>query len=242
MNRILLQPAYILHHRPYRNTSALLEVLTRDYGRLGLVAKGVKGKSGAGRRGILQPFIHLLISYSSRQDLGTLIAAEPAGGSTSLSGQTLYSAFYLNELLMRLLHRGDAHEQLFLDYNDAVNQLQQQAEYEPVLRRFETRLLQELGYGLQLETDTQQDPINTHTHYYYDPLRGPVPAEAAKTNGLPLVSGACLKALAGADFTDPGHWPEMKILMRNIIAHHLNGKPLHSRELFQPSIRATKSP
>jgi DNA repair protein RecO (recombination protein O) len=231
--QVLLQNAYVLHHRPYRNTSALLEVFTRDHGRIGLIARGIKGKSGASRRGILQPFIHLLISYSSRQDLGTLIAAEPAGDGTSLSGQTLYSAFYLNELLMRLLHRGDAHEQLFQDYSDAVNQLKQRTEYEPVLRRFEIRLLQELGYGLQFETDAEQDPINTHTHYYYDPLRGPVPAEAANTAGLPLVSGACLRALAGADFTDPGHWPEMKNLMRNVIAHHLNGKPLHSRELFR---------
>ncbi len=234
MTQILLQPAYILHHRPYRNTSALLEVLTRDHGRIGLVAKGIKGKSGGSRRGILQPFIHLLISYSSRQDLGTLIAAEPAGDGTSLSGQILYSAFYLNELLMRLLHRGDAYERLFQDYHDAVNQLKQQPEYEPVLRRFEMRLLQELGYGLQLERDAiGHNPILADRRYYYDPLRGPLPVETAKTTDLPAVSGACLRALAGADFTDPGHWPEMKTLMRSVIAHHLNGKPLHSRELFR---------
>jgi DNA repair protein RecO (recombination protein O) len=233
MQRVLLQPAYVLHQRAYRNTSALLEVLTREHGRIGVVAKGIKGKSGDSRRGILQPFIHFLLSYSGRQDLFTLTAAESSGDNIRLSGQPLFSAFYLNELLMRLLHRGDAYPGLFDGYNDAITRLKQGEDNEPVLRRFEMRLLQELGYGLLLEADaTSHAPIAVDRHYYYDPQRGPVPAEATKAN-LPLVSGACLHALAGADFSDPCFWPEMKTLMRNVLAQHLEGKPLRSRELFR---------
>jgi DNA repair protein RecO (recombination protein O) len=232
MTQILLQPAYVLHQRAYRNTSALLEVLTREYGRIGVIAKGIKGKGGESRRGILQPFINLLLSYSGKQDLHTLIAAESAGDNIRLSGQPLFSAFYLNELLMRLLHRGDAHAELFDGYNDAITRLKQGEASEPVLRRFEICLLQELGYGLMLETDAvNHAPIAADRRYFYDPLRGPLPAELTKTS-LPLVSGACLHALAGADFSDPVFWPEMKTLMRNVLAHHLDGRPLRSRELF----------
>lgn len=230
--QILLQPAYVLHQRAYRNTSALLEVLTRDHGRIGVIAKGIKGKGGESRRGILQPFIHLLISYSGRQDLHTLIAAESPGDTARLSGQTIFSAFYLNELLMRLLHRGEAHEQLFHGYDEAINRLKREEECEPVLRRFEMRLLQELGYGLQLEADAlNQAPIDTGGRYYYDPAQGPVPAHAMKT-AWPTVSGGCLRALAQGDFSDQRYWPEMKVVMRSVIAHHLEGRPLRSRELF----------
>jgi DNA repair protein RecO (recombination protein O) len=230
--QVLLQPAYVLHQRPYRNTSALLEILTRDHGRIGAIAKGVKGKGGESRLGLLQPFIPLLISYAVRQDLHTLISVEPAGDIRRLEGQALFSAFYLNELLMGLLHRSDAHEQLFHDYDDALNRLKNQEEYEPVLRRFEISLLQELGYGMQLETDGDRQLIEADGRYYYDPLRGPVHARILKTP-LPTVSGRCLHALARLDFSDKGCWPEMKLLMRNVIAHHMGGKPLRSRELFR---------
>lgn len=232
--QVLLQPAFVLHQRAYRNTSALLEVLTPEHGRVGIIAKGLRGKGGTHWRGILQPFIRLLISYSrGRQDLHTLIAAESAGDNVRLSGQALFSAFYLNELLMRLLHRGEAHERLFHDYDAALGRLKKAEQSEPALRRFEMSLLQELGYGLQLETEAlSHDPIEDGRRYYYDPLRGPVVAGAAQSS-LPAVSGACLRALARADFSDPSYWPEMKALMRGVIAHHMDGRPLHSRELFQ---------
>jgi DNA repair protein RecO (recombination protein O) len=231
-HRVFLQPAYVLHQRAYRNTSALLEVLTQDHGRIGVIARGVKGKSGTAYRGLLQPFVRLLLSYSGRQDLHTLISAEPAGGYTRLAGQPLFSAFYLNELLMRLLHRGEAHERLFHGYDDALERLKQAEECEPVLRRFEMSLLQELGYGLQLETEAlSEDPIESARHYFYDPQRGPIAAGVAEPV-LPTVSGACLRALAQSDFSDRRYWPEMKTLMRGVIAHYMDGRPLRSRELF----------
>jgi DNA repair protein RecO (recombination protein O) len=231
-HQVLLQPAYVLHQRAYRNTSALLEVLTRDHGRIGVIARGVKGKSAAAYRGLLQPFVRLLLSYSGRQDLHTLISAEAADDYARLSGQPLFSAFYLNELLMRLLHRGEAHERLFQDYDEALGSLKHAEECEPVLRRFEMGLLQELGYGLQLQTEAlSEDPIEDERRYYYDPQRGPVAVGAAESS-LPAVSGACLRALAQADFSDRRYWPEMKTLMRGVIAHHMDGRPLRSRELF----------
>lgn len=233
VRRVLLQPAYVLHQRAYRNTSALLEVLTCDHGRIGIVAKGIKGKSGAVYRGILQPFIRLLVSYSGRHDLQTLISAESAGDYARLSGEPLLSAFYMNELLMRLLHRGEAYRQLFNDYDDALTRLKQGEESEPVLRRFEMSLLQELGYGMQLQTEAlSHDPIESGRQYYYDPLRGPIAAGATTQSSLPTVSGACLHALTQSDFSDRRYWPEMKTLMRGVIAHHMDGRPLHSRELF----------
>ncbi|HEX5057685.1 MAG TPA: DNA repair protein RecO [Gammaproteobacteria bacterium] len=231
-HQVLLQPAYVLHQRAYRNTSALLEVLTRDHGRVGVIAKGVKAKSGAAYRGLLQPFARLLLSYSGRQDLHTLISAEAADDHARLSGQPLFSAFYLNELLMRLLHRGDAHERLFHDYDEALASLKRAEECEPVLRRFEMALLQELGYGLQLETEALSgNPIENGRLYYYDPQRGPVPARVADSR-LPTISGACLRALAQSDFSERRYWPEMKTLMRGVITHYMDGRPLRSRELF----------
>jgi DNA repair protein RecO (recombination protein O) len=233
MRQILLQPAYVLHQRAYRNTSALLEVLTRDHGRIGVVAQGVRGRNGTARRGLLQPFIRLLISYApGRQDLHTLITVESAGDAMRLAGTALFSAFYLNEILMRLLHRNEPHDRLFQDYDSAVERLKGREEREPVLRRFELRLLQELGYGLQLENEAlNQGPVQADQFYYYDPLRGPVPA-ATSQERLHAVSGACLHALAMADFSDRRYWPEMKALMRGVIAHHMDGRPLRSRELF----------
>jgi DNA repair protein RecO (recombination protein O) len=231
--QVLLQPAYVLHQRAYRNTSALLEVLTLEHGRVGIIAKGLRGK-GAAWRGILQPFIRLLISYArGRQDLHPLISAESAGNYAGLSGQALFSAFYLNELLMRLLHRGEAHERLFHDYDAALDRLRKSEESEPVLRRFEMCLLQELGYGLQLENEAlSHDPIEDDRRYYYDPLHGPIAATVVKSP-LVTVSGACLHALACSDFSERRYWPEMKALMRGVIAHHMGGRPLRSRELFQ---------
>lgn len=233
--QVLLQPAYVLHQRAYRNTSALLEVLTSEHGRVGIVVKGLRGRSGAAWRGILQPFIRLLVSYArGRQDLHALVGAESAGDNARLSGQALFSAFYLNELVMRLLHRGEAHERLFHEYDEAIGRLKRLEECEPVLRRFEMSLLQELGYGLQLEAEAfSDDPITADRRYYYDPLRGPVAAGAA-VSPHPTVSGGCLRALALADFSDRRYWPEMKALMRGVIAHHMDGRALYSRELFQP--------
>src|SRR5689334_15045703 len=119
---ILLQPAYILHTRAYRDTSLLLEVLTQDYGRVSLVARGVRN-SRMRLRSILQPFIPLLLSMQGRSELKLLISAEMNGLSLSLRGDCLLSGFYLNELLVRSLQKEDPHPELYILYQKTLNHL-----------------------------------------------------------------------------------------------------------------------
>lgn len=233
MPRILLQPAFVLHQRPYRNTSLLLDVFTRDYGRLGLIAKGVRQRANADRA-LLQPFNNVLVSYGGRGELMTLTAVERQAQLGELKAKALFSGLYMNELLLRLLHRNDPHDALFDFYRRSLFELAAAPEkVEPVLRRFEHNLLTELGYGLLLEQEAGMGkPVLADELYYYDMERGPVIADQAPVAVQPRVSGRCLLALAAGDFDDPETGKEMKILMRHVLAHHLNGRPLKSRELF----------
>src|SRR5512141_36397 len=146
---------YVLHTYPYRETSLILQVWTEKHGRLGLVAKGARRPKSASRA-VLVPFQPLTLDWFGRGELRTLKTAEPTAPATPLAGQSLLSAFYLNELLLKLTTRDDPHEGLFAAYDDAINGLRlisrqaRQDRVEPVLRRFELRLLQELGYALEL--------------------------------------------------------------------------------------------
>lgn len=233
MTRILLQPAFVLHQRPYRNTSLLLDVFTRDYGRLGVIAKGVRQRANADRA-LLQPFNNVLISYSGRGELMTLTAVERLAQLGELKAKALFSGLYINELLLRLLHRNDPHDALFDFYRRSLLELAGNHEkVEPVLRQFERNLLMELGYGLSLEQEAVTGkPVLPGNTYYYDIERGPLAADKTPAAAQPHVSGRCLLALAAGTFDDPETGREMKILMRHVLAHHLNGRPLKSRELF----------
>lgn len=233
MTRILLQPAFVLHQRPYRNTSLLLDVFTRDYGLLGVIAKGVRQRANADRA-LLQPFNNVLISYSGRGELMTLTTVERQAQLGELKAKALFSGLYMNELLLRLLHRNDPHAALFDFYRRSLLELAGSPErVEPVLRQFERNLLMELGYGLLLEQEViTGKPVLPDGIYYYDIERGPVAAEQASTGAQPRISGRCLLALAAGTFDDSETGKEMKILMRHVLAHHLHGRPLKSRELF----------
>ena len=233
MTRILLQPAFVLHQRPYRNTSLLLDVFTRDYGRLGIVAKGVRQRANADRA-LLQPFNNVLISYSGHGELATLTAVERQAQLGELKAKALFSGLYMNELLLRLLHRNDPHDALFDLYRRSLLELAAHPErVEPFLRQFECNLLVELGYGLTLEHEAVTGkPLSPDERYYYDIERGPLGVEYAPAAAQPRVSGRCLLALAAGSFDDPETAKEMKGLMRHVLAHHLNGRPLKSRELF----------
>lgn len=223
--RVELQPAYIIHRRSYRNTSWLLEAFSSDYGLIALVAKGVRRHHHPWKH-LLEPFVHLHLSFSGRGELMTLSGLEPAGFHARFSGDKIYAGLYLNELLRNLLHRNDSHEALFMAYQRALSELDQAVEnIEPALRRFELSLLRETGYGLQLEGD-----IEVGKNYYYDVERGPVVGEYEKQK--PIVSGGCLLALARNDFSDLSMLAEMKKLLRHVLHHHMSGKPLKSRELF----------
>jgi DNA repair protein RecO (recombination protein O) len=227
--RVQLEPAYVLHRRPYRETSLLVETLARDHGRVAVVARGARGERSP-LRGLLQPFRPLLISWSGRHDLMTLSGAEPAG-VCALSGRGLLAGFYLNELLTRLLARHDPHSGLFETYEQALLGLGQPGAEEQTLRVFERRLLEVLGYGLALgETDTTGARIEPDRTYRYRLETGAVPAGDGE-EGLP-VRGATLLALASGQLADRELSREAKQLMRYVLQHYLGARPLESRALF----------
>jgi DNA repair protein RecO (recombination protein O) len=229
--RVELHSAFVLHHRPYRETSLLVELFSSLHGRIGLVAKGAK-RPRSPLRGVLRTFRPLLVAWSGRGELVTLIAAEPAGEAFELWGRKLLSAFYLNEILMRLLHRNEAYGDLFLDYQNALRGLSGPSGEEPILRIFEKRMLAALGYGLVLDrvVDTRGN-LETERYYHYQRDKGPwsVPPQRVATVS---VRGKTLLALAKEELEHPEILRESKLLMRFVLRQHLGDKPLASRELF----------
>lgn len=226
------EAGFVLHTYPYRETSLIAEVLTRGHGRIAMVARGAK-RPKSPLRGQLLPFQPLLLSWAGRGELKTLLRAEWVGGQPPLEGQALICGFYLNELLLRLLPREDAHEALFDHYRDTLAALARGGHIEGILRRFETRLLKELGYALVLDRDVQTgEPIDPGKQYTYLPERGPVPfAEGAAQE--PIVSGRTLLDMARDHYDDPQTQQQSKALMRALINHLLGGQPLHTRQLLK---------
>ena len=227
---VSLEPAYILHHYPYRDSSLLLEVFTRGYGRLGLVARGARSAK-ARWNGQLQGFRPLLLSWSMRGELGTLTGVDAPEGSGTLAGRSLLSGYYLNELILRLLTRHDPHPALFAVYEQAIGGLD--AGEEPALRIFEKRLLQELGYGLLLvhEADTGR-PVEAGLLYEYLLERGPVRCDNVRNNGI-FLQGSSLLALQNDALVDPLACREVKRLMRAALTLYLGPRPLRTREVLR---------
>lgn len=229
--RITLEPSYVLHSRPYRESSALLEVFTRGHGRLGLVARGARG-SRSRWRNVLQPFRPLLLSWNLAGELGTLTGAEQVASPPALAGEPLFCALYVNELLMRFLQRLDPHPGLFEDYGALLGGLAAGRSPQPVLRVFEYRMLNAAGFGMQLAQETGAGlEIRADAWYRYLPESGPAQCEPGSPGAGELVSGAALLALKSGE---PGaeHLQELKILMRMLIRHYLGDKPLRSQQLF----------
>ncbi len=231
--RVELHPAYILHHHPYRNSSRLLEVFSRDYGRFGMIARGVSSKRSR-LQGRLQPFRPLLLSWHSRGELATMRTAEPDGAPPVLSGAALMSGFYLNELLLRLTGRHVPYPRLFRNYHRTLNRLGERRAGQDALRLFECHLLQELGYGMTLDHEVEHGrPIQPEAHYCYHIERGPVElATGEPANGVQL-AGSSLLALASGQFPDQQSRKDALRLMRTVLAFYLGSKPLRSRELFR---------
>lgn len=226
-SRVSLQPAYLLHRRAYRETSLLLEALSEEYGKVALIAKGVRRSARNGGR-LLEPFRLLHLSWVGGGEMHTLTgveAAEPCGG---LAGERLYCGFYLNELLYYLLPRADPVPGVFHLYREMLEVMAGGETIEPALRIFELRLLQELGYGLQLshEADTGL-PIDPAKAYRYLIDAGAVAAGDAN------LSGATLVGLAQRKLDNTRALREAKYLLRRVIEHHLGGRVLKSRTLFQ---------
>jgi DNA repair protein RecO (recombination protein O) len=230
-HRIVLEPTAVLHHRPYRDTSVLLELFTREHGRVGAIARGVRTEKSRWA-GSLQAFRPLLVSWSGRGELVNVNAVEENGPALPLTGTALTCGFYVNELLMRLLQRNDPHTELFTVYWDATRQLGAGAEPDVTLRVFEKQLLRELGYGLQLEHAADGGAqIDPGARYSYEIERGPV-AYNERSHGVSVL-GSTLISLARDELRDDVARRESKRLMRAVLGHYLGDKPLHSRELIQ---------
>ncbi len=230
------EPAFVLHSYPYRESSLIVEAFTRHRGRVGLLARGARRPRSA-IRGTLLAFHPLRLSWSAAGELGTLTAAEWAGGQPALSGMALMCGFYVNELLLRLLPREDAHETLFDAYAAAVARLGAGAEPAALLRAFELRMLRELGYAPPLDRDAGSGtPVQPEARYAYLPERGPLALTGSGADGADTdltVSGQTLLDMSREDFTRQETRDEARRLMRRLIAARLAGQTLHTSDMLR---------
>ena len=273
---VYLQPAFILQQRKYRETSLIIDALTRDFGRISLLAKGVR-KAKSKTAGMLQPFIPLTISYVGKAELKILTDVErracsrqafgmhtipgdcrtgsgPVRGIHSIpgdcrtgslpvsdihsipgdiiqpintiKGMALYCGFYINELVACFLHKYDPHPEVFGYYGECLSSLADGSGMEAALRLFELNLLECAGYGLQLEYDDHEKPIEVLKKYGFNVGQGPVES----VNGQ--ISGKTLQSLSSKQLTDPQVLSEAKLLMRMVIDVYLQGRQLKSRAVI----------
>ncbi len=224
--QVELHPATVLHRRDYRDSSLLIELFSRDHGRIGAVARGARKRW----QGVIEPFSSLLVSWRGRGELLSLNHAESVGPARHLHGRSIACAFYTNELLLRMTRRHDPHPELFQRHNATLDQLAAGANPEPVLRLFERDLLHLLGYGLDLEQCSEDGaPLRRDTRYRYLPQHGAV-YFTPSGDGV-AVDGATLLALHEGGPFDAAQLAQLKGLMRSILAPHVGQRPLHSREL-----------
>lgn len=231
-----LEPCFVLHSRAYRESSLLLEIFSRQQGRVGLVARGARSARSRWRN-VLQPFRPLLLSWKQRGELGNLVEAEQVAALPLQAGDAWFCGLYVNELLVRALHRGDPHPELFDAYRLLMQQLAGQDEPQARLRSFEKQLLESIGFALVLDFEPSSGAVVEPEGWYrYHPESGPrretAAANSADGNPPQLISGAALLALESGRI-EPQHLGELKWLMRRVLRYHLGDKPLVSQTLFQ---------
>lgn len=227
------QPVYVLHTYPFKETSLVVELFARGFGRVATTAKGARRPRSA-MRGMLQSFQPLTATWSGKQELKTLHSLEWGGGLLLLQGEALMCGFYLNELLLRLLPREDPHEALFEYYSATLKALASNQDLATTLRRFELKLLQELGYAIPLYADVNDVPILETKTYRYEAEHGAIESSGMLSrydNGVQL-SGKTLLDMATDDYTNQQSQQQSKQLMRYLLAHYLGDKPLHTRQLL----------
>lgn len=223
--------AFLLHAHPFSESSLVLDAFSRDHGRLALLARGARRPRSA-LRGVLIGFQPLELGWFGGGEVKTLAKAEWLGGQPMLSGKRLLLGYYLNELLLRLLPREDAHPTLFDAYAAALAGLAGAQTEAGTLRQFELTLLRELGYGLQLERAADSGvALQSDVWYRYEIERGPVEVRAGE-NLDGAVRGRTLLAMAADDYTDERTAVESKLLMRQLMNHYLSGQNLQSRRVF----------
>ncbi|HEX4619027.1 MAG TPA: DNA repair protein RecO [Steroidobacteraceae bacterium] len=233
-HRIQLTPGYILHHRPWRDSSRILEVLTREHGRLTLFARAVRGP-GARLASVLQPFRPLLLSWSGRGEAPQLTHAERADDSGALPPACVMAAFYLNELLLKLTTRHDPLPPLFDHYHATLGRLRAGAPLEPALRVFEKRLLELAGYGLELETEARSGvPLAADGYYQFRPSQGLV---RAHVHDAGVLAGASLIGLREERFGGTRSLEDARRLLHAALAACLEGRPLATRAVARSMVR-----
>lgn len=227
------QPAFVLHSYPFKETSLVVELFTRDLGRIAVVAKGAR-RPKSSLRGVLLSFQPLLVSWTGRGEVQTLVRAEWDGAYQPLRGLALICGFYVNELLLKLTPRHDAHERLFGTYAATLGALEGAHEPASVLRTFEKELLRELGYAMTLDRDVESGhPIAAEQRYTYVVDRGPVgTGQERGGNGVELL-GQTLLDMQSGDYSRAITQSQAKALMRTLINHHLGDQVLHTRQLLR---------
>jgi DNA repair protein RecO (recombination protein O) len=232
--RIEQQPAYVLHSRPYRETSLLLECLTREHGRVGVVARGVRGERARLKRAQLEPFQPLALDLLMRGELATLTAVETVGTPLRLTGDAGLAGLYLNELVVRLSERQDPFPRVYDAYALTLDRLGGGESLGWSLRRFERDLLEALGYGLQLQFDAQSaEPLEPDAHYRYAAEQGAVRCAAGSTGAL---RGSDLLALERDRMPDNSGLKALRDLMRQIIRFHLGGGELRAWRVLSMAV------
>jgi DNA repair protein RecO (recombination protein O) len=230
--QVLLEHGFVLHQRAYRNTSQLLECVTAAHGRVGLVARGSR-RAANRQRALLQPFVPLKLSWVRRGDLGSLTHVESSAASFELGGERLLAGYYCNELLLRLLARGDPNPQVFSCYSRCLAQLGGSGEMARSLRVFELQLLSALGYGLELDGDTETgEPLRAESRYVFELERGPRTTDLARSHPE-VYSGSELIALREQSLDDDGNLRAAQRLLGRVLREYLGERPLQSRLVFQ---------
>lgn len=236
VERVEMEAAYLLHSHPYRESSRIIEVFSQQHGRIGLVANGARRPKSRWRT-TLRPFQPMRVSWSGRGSLCTLRFAEPSAPAFDIGGLTLMSAYYLNELLLALVQRRDAHPDLFAHYGAALAALADQDDAEAVLRRFEVSLLAEIGYGLVVDGDVvTRQPLQAERRYEYAIERGPVPVDSGCAGEL-VFSGADLMAIGRGEFAGQHQLRNAKRLLRPLLNRALGGRTLRTREVLTAMMR-----
>tara|TARA_R110000772_G_scaffold140286_6_gene249480 strand:+ start:5352 stop:6155 length:804 start_codon:yes stop_codon:yes gene_type:complete len=259
------QPAYLLHSRPYRDTSMLLDFITSDFGRVSAVARGVRSPKSK-TRASLQPFIPLLINLSGKSELKTLVQVESRNNGFSLKHKALFAAMYVNELLVRLLHKQEADTEIYSLYETTLGNLLRHSEIEPVLRVFELTLLELLGYGIDFSviedisenalrndntgdarfskvsekphenTDNSNPDNNEKIWFHYHQENGFERVETENNSSGKYYPAFVLMRIADKNIIDPETQRFAKRLLRSALASHLGDKALSSRSLFRKNI------
>lgn len=227
------QPVYVLHTYPFKETSLVVELFAHSFGRVATTAKGARRPRSA-MRGMLQSFQPLIATWSGKLELKTLHSLDWGGGLLLLKGEALMCGFYLNELLLRLLPREDPHEALFEYYSATLKILASGEDFATTLRRFELKLLQELGYAIPLQQDVSHEQIVETANYRYVAEHGAARLSTtlnSQKNGVQLF-GKTLIDMASDDYRNTQTQQQSKQLMRYLLAHYLGDKPLHTRQLL----------